>query len=175
MLGRPGESYTIGAPVDAAQARRVIRSHLRPWLLWSLAPAAVDRREGVVFGFVLGAFVHARPVPADLPRVLFVRSLVVNGRIVPRTGGCEVSLRVHKPWLAALIPRAVAILGTALSVTLFLATGVLFYLLIAGVFATIGAFNLRVTRAQRTIEPGERVLLRRWLDEIERDLTHAGI
>lgn len=169
MLGRRGESYSISAEVDAASARRVVRSHVRSQLRWALNPVEVSRCGGV-YGFVLGPFVHVRPVSAGTKRALLKDSLVANGRIVSRPRGCEISLRVHAPRLPALLPGAAWLLGAMLTLALFVATGALWLLVGFLTFVALTAMNVTFTRAHRAIEPRERLLLRDWLDALESDL-----
>jgi hypothetical protein len=172
VLGDAGESYTIRTGVEVAVARRVIRSHLRPWLWWGLAPNR-SRPGGVVFGFVVGRFVHARPVPERSVPARFKYTLVVNGRITPWGDGCEVSLRAHAPWLPALLQRAFTIAGGTIAIAAFIATGVVPFLLLGLFFLALGALHLTITRSYQEIEGAEREQLRRWLDAVGQDLERV--
>jgi hypothetical protein len=169
VLGRTGESYSISAGIDAASARRVLRSHMRSQLRWAVNPVEVSRRGGV-YGFVLGPFVHVRAVTAGTRRTLLKDSLAANGRIVSRPGGCEISLRVHAPRLPALLPAAASVLGALLTLALFIDTGALWLLVCFLVFVALCSMTVVFARAHRVLEPRERELLRDWVDALESNL-----
>lgn len=147
----------------------MVRSHLHSQLTWALNPVDVCRRGGA-YGFVLGPFVHVRPVTPGTMRALLKDTLVANGRIVSRPGGCEISLHVRAPRLPALLPGAAWLLGATVTLAVFVATGALWMLVAFLTFVAFGALNVTLMRAHRAIEPHERSLLRDWLYAVESDL-----
>ena len=168
----PSETYSTSGEVDPASARRVVRSHWRLQLTCARNPVRFCQRGGA-YGFVLGPFVHVRPVTPGTMRALLKDTLVANGRIVSRPGGCEISLRVHAPRLPSLLPGGAWLLGAILSLAVFVATGTLWILVGFLAFVAFGALNVTLMRAHRAIEPREWSLLRDWLSALESDL-HGG-
>jgi hypothetical protein len=173
VSGREHESRTVTASIDAASARRVVRSHLGRWWMLGLNRSAVARRGGV-YGFVLGRYVHARGVPPGSALGLIKDVPVINGRLVPRALGCELSVRVHSPRMPALLPALAFGLGATLSLAALVATGAAALLFGFIFFAALLALSVMMRRAHRAVEPEERQLVQRWLEELERDLNPGG-